>query len=150
MKQKLGIYMLVMGCIGVGGCSRSEIQAPTKASGTTAFSLVEYRGGRLARSVDVASDATIFGDLVAYINLPGTTKGRPTITTYAPSLLIEADRIQVNIMRNEVVVSTRARVDDVWHPVVRPKSSDDLLIESKVREFLNALPSKESDGHQSG
>ena len=94
----------------------------------------------MGRTVKAPSDAVVFKDLVAYVKSSGFAKGESTSTAYAPSLLIETDTVQVNIMDKQVVVSTRDSADSVWHPVVRTKSSDDTQIESKVREFLRSLP----------
>lgn len=136
------LFLMVV-CLGISGCSRATPKPPPRANNSTVFSLVEYQGGRMGSAVKVPSDAAVFKDLVAYVNSSGIAKGESTSTSYAPSFLIETDAVQVNIMGKQVVVSTRDSVDAVWHPVVRAKSSDDSQIESKVREFLRALPPKD-------
>lgn len=99
----------------------------------------------MGSDVKVSSDAAIFKDVVAYLNSSGIEKGESTRNSYAPSLLIETDRIQVNIMGRQVVVSTRDSEESVWHQVVRSKSSDDLQIEAKVRAFLKTLSPTDRD-----
>lgn len=141
MKLKVMILCFVSMWLDVCGCGRPA-PSPSPANDATVFTVVEYHAGRQGAVAQVASDASIFAELVAYVNAPDVAKGIATRTSYAPTLLIETETIQINIKSTQVILSTREKATDVWRPAVRPKSSEDSRIESKVRAVLRSLPPK--------
>lgn len=85
---------------------------------------------------DVDMTAETGTQLSHYLTEVSSTGGTFSLTTFAPSVVIKSDLVEVNILEFVVVISKRSRTSEGFTQWVREKNADDEAIERLARSFL--------------